>query len=416
MHVTLLTYGSQGDVEPFVALGSGLRRAGCGVRLAAPEAFAHLAVGRNLDFVGLPGEPLALVRNLVGKAGKNPARMVSEVSRYVVPLALAVSERVRAACQGTDVIVHSFLLTQAGYEAAKEHGVPDVSAQLFPVFSTTREFPSPVFPDLPLGDAYRRASHGLTTLTFRRGGQLLYRWVRRKHPQLPPLTGWPFDGRGVRRSPLLYAISPCVIAPPADWPEEAHVTGYWFLEDLEDWRPPEPLQRFLDDGSKPVCITLGSSTGASAGRVGKLALEALNLTGQRGIVVGRNLGLTHLPDDVLVADYAPYGWLFPRVICAVHHGGAGTTGQALRAGVPSIVVPFTSDQPFWGRRVHALGVGPHPIPAQRLSVRALAEAIDIAANHREMQSRAGALGERIRAEDGVAAAIEIILCHAEGTA
>jgi len=416
MHVVLLTYGSQGDVEPFVALGAGLQQAGYGVRIVAPETFAHLAVARGLDFVGLPGEPLALVRNLIEKAGKNRARMVSEVSKYVVPLAVDVAERVHAACRSTDVIVHSFLLTQIGHELAKELGVPDISAQLFPVFSATREFPSPAFPDLPLGDWYRRASHGLTTLIFRRGGQLLYWWVRRNHPQLPALTGWPFDRRNVRRSPILYGFSPSVVTPPADWPAESYVTGYWFLEDLGGWQPPEALLAFLDNGPAPVCITLGSSTGSGASRIGSLALEALSLTGQRGIVVGRNLGLTDLPDHILVAEYAPYAWLFPRVMCAVHHGGAGTTGQALRAGVPSIVVPFTSDQPFWGRCVHALGAGPRPIPPQVLSAPTLAEAIAEVTDSHEIKSCAREVGERIRAEDGVATAIEIIRRHAERVA
>lgn len=413
MHVSLLTYGSQGDVEPFVALGKGLQRMGHCVRLVAPQLFAHLAAAQGLEFVGLPGEPQSLVQSLVEKAGRNPLRTVSEVSKYVVPLATSVFERVRTACRGTDVIVHSFLLTQAGHMVAKELGVSDISAQLFPVFSITREFPSPIFPDLPLGSFYRQASHGLTTQIFRRGGHVLYWWIRRSNPHLPALTGWPFDARNERRSLLLYAFSPSVIAPPADWPTESHVTGYWFLEDLGGWSPPEILMRFLADGPKPVCITLGSSTGVSTRRIGTLALDALSLSRQRGIIVGKDLDLRDLPSDVLVTDYVPYGWLFPRVTCVVHHGGAGTTGQALRAGVPSIVVPFTSDQPFWGRRVRVLGAGPQPIPAQKLSASALADAIHATTTSDLIRARARELGVRIQNEDGVATAAKIILQHAE---
>ncbi len=414
MHATLLTYGSQGDVEPFVALGAGLLQAGHGVRLLAPETFAHLAVAHGLEVVGLPGEPLSLVQNLVEKAGRNPLRMVSEMSQYVVPLATRIMERVQAACGETDVIIHSFLFTHAGYEVARGLGVPDISAQFFPVFSSTREFPSPAFPDLPLGAFYRRASHWLTTQTFRQGGRVLYWWVRRSNPHLPGLTGWPFDRRNERPSPLLYAFSPHVVTPPADWPSEAHVTGYWFLEELGDWKPPEVLTRFLADGPKPACITLGSSTGAGVDRIGNLASDALALSGQRGIVVGRDLDPKNLPSNVLSIDYVPYGWLFSRVSCAVHHGGAGTTGQALRAGVPSIVVPFTSDQPFWGSRVHRLGAGPRPIPAQKLSASALAGAIRTVVASDSMRSRAREIGARIRTEDGVGTAVKIIQRHAEG--
>jgi UDP:flavonoid glycosyltransferase YjiC (YdhE family) len=170
----------------------------------------------------------------------------------------------------------------------------------------------------------------------------------------------------------------------------------------------------LADGPKPVCIALGSSTGGEASRIWDLASNTLRLNGQRGILVGKGLEASDLPGHVLAMDYVPYQWLFPRVRCVVHHGGAGTTGQALKAGVPSIVLPFTSDQPFWGRRVHALGAGPQPIPAQKLSLRALTEAIDTVESNLEMQSRARELGERIWAEDGVATAVEIILRHAEG--
>jgi UDP:flavonoid glycosyltransferase YjiC (YdhE family) len=416
MHLTLLTYGSRGDVEPFVALGAGFRRGGHFVRLAAPETFANLAVAQDLEFVGLPGEPAALVQGLVEKAGRNPVRMVTEMSKHVVPLAVRVSERVRAACEGADVVVHSFLMTQAGYEAAKELEVPDVSAQLLPVFSSTCEFPSPVFPELPLGDVYRQASHGLTTQAFRRGGQLLYWWVRRRNPDLPVFTGWPFDRHNQRRSLALYAFSPSVVPQPADWPVESHITGYWFLEDMAGWRPPEFLRRFLADGAKPVCIALGSSTGTDASRIWDLAREALRLCGQRGIMVGRGLDSNSMPCNVLGVDYVPYQWLFPRVGCVVHHGGAGTTAQALRAGVPSVVVPFTSDQPFWGKRVHALGTGPQPIPARKLSLQALIDAIDTVLDNHQMRSRARELGERIQAEDGVSAAVELVVRYADDAA
>jgi sterol 3beta-glucosyltransferase len=342
--------------------------------------------------------------------------MVTVMSKHIVPVAIDVSERVRTACEGTDVVIHSFLLTQAGYEAAQELRVPDVSAQLFPVFSSTGEFPSPVFPELPLGALYRRASHELTTQTFRRGGQLLYWWVRRSNPHLPGLTGWPFERRNERRSLSLYAFSPSVVPQPADWPSEAHVTGYWFLQEPARWQPPAELARFLADGPKPVCITLGSSTGADASRIWNLASEALSQSGQRGLIVGRGFHAQNRPGQLLGVDYVPYHWLFPRVRCVVHHGGAGTTGKALRAGVPSIVVPFTSDQPFWGRRVHALGAGPRPIPSQKLSLRVLVEAIGTVVASREMQSRARQLGERIRAEDGVSTAVRILLRHVEGAA
>jgi UDP:flavonoid glycosyltransferase YjiC (YdhE family) len=105
---------------------------------------------------------------------------------------------------------------------------------------------------------------------------------------------------------------------------------------------------------------------------------------------------------------APHTWLFPRMAAVVHHGGAGTTAAGLRAGVPSIVVPFFGDQPFWGQRVAALGVGPAPIPRQKLTADALAQAIQHATTDTTMQRKAAELGAKIRAEDGVAEAVKQI--------
>jgi UDP:flavonoid glycosyltransferase YjiC (YdhE family) len=145
-------------------------------------------------------------------------------------------------------------------------------------------------------------------------------------------------------------------------------------------------------------------------RVTETVLDALRDSGQRGILHAgwADLGGGALPPSVLQVDYVPYHWLFPRVAAVVHHGGSGTTASGLRAGVPSLVVPFVFDQFFWGRRVAALGVGPRPVPYRRLSPARLAGAIGEAVADTGMRRRAEALGARIRAEDGVAAAVRIV--------
>jgi UDP:flavonoid glycosyltransferase YjiC (YdhE family) len=118
-----------------------------------------------------------------------------------------------------------------------------------------------------------------------------------------------------------------------------------------------------------------------------------------------------LPNHLLFARELPHAWLFPRVLAVVHHGGAGTTGAGLQAGIPNLIVPFTADQGFWGRRIAELGVGSKPIPLRRLTVDRLAEALKIITSDAEMRARAYALGEKIRQEDGVGNAIEAIRAH-----
>jgi len=416
MHVTVLTYGSRGDVEPFVALGRGLLQAGHSVRLAAPQPFEAFVTAHGIDFVGLPGDPNRLVQDLVDEAGGNWWRMTAVMSRFVVPLAVRVAEQARAACDGAQIIIHSFLLTAAGHQAAQDLGVLDVSAQFFPIFASTAEFPGVVFPDLPLGAFYRRLSHWVIAQTFWQGGRILYGWVRKSNPGLPPLTRWPFSPQNVRRPPLLYAFSPAVIPPPADWPGDTQVTGYWFLDDHGEWQPPRHLVDFMDAGPAPVSITFGSTSTRKRGELTEKVAGALAASGLRGVLVGAGWDSNDLPRNILTLETVPYGWLFPRMSAVVHHGGAGTTGAGLRAGIPNIVVPFTSDQPFWGRRVHDLGVGPAPIPARKLSVERLASALVEATSSAKMRASAEVVGRRIRAEDGVSRAIKIIEAHLEAVA
>jgi UDP:flavonoid glycosyltransferase YjiC (YdhE family) len=141
-----------------------------------------------------------------------------------------------------------------------------------------------------------------------------------------------------------------------------------------------------------------------------LVIEALRRTGQRAIMLGGWAGLGEtekLPNTILGLDEAPHDWLLPRAAAIAHHGGAGTTAAALRAGTPSIIVPFFGDQRFWGQRAQALGVAPSPIARKQLTVARLADALE-QARTAEMRACAAAVGETIRAEDGVGQAVRAV--------
>ncbi len=146
-----------------------------------------------------------------------------------------------------------------------------------------------------------------------------------------------------------------------------------------------------------------------------LILQALKLSGQRGILVRGWGGLTgsNVSENIFVLESVPHDWLFPQMAAVVHHGGAGTTAAGLRAGIPAVVVPHFQDQPFWGKRVYELGVGPKPIPHKRLTAEKLAKAINIVVNDPVIRRRAPEVGDRIRAEDGLARAVKIIEGHLE---
>jgi len=224
-----------------------------------------------------------------------------------------------------------------------------------------------------------------------------------------PITGL-YSQQQKQQLPLLHCFSPSVLPKPSDWPGRAYVTGYWFLDRPDDWQPPKELVDFIAAGSPPISIGFGSMSDLEAK---ELVLNALVETRQRGILLTGWGGLSSidLPDNVFKIDSVPHDWLFPQMTAVVHHGGTGTTAAVLRAGVPSITVPFAVDHPFWGRTVASLGVGTSPILRKDLTAEKLVAAIRTATSDEAMKARARVLGEKIRSEDGVARAVEIFHRH-----
>lgn len=283
-------------------------------------------------------------------------------------------------------------------------GIPAMMAPLFPQYVPTADFPSLGFPDLPLGTGYRRLTYRIVErLAGRIGGGPVRAWRRanRLGPR-PAAIGLFSDSQG-RPIPALHGYSPHVSPRPADWPPTAVIAGYWWLQHAAAWIPPADLEAFLAAGSPPIYIGFGSMAGRDPARLTAIMLEALQLSGRRGLLVSGWGGLAarQLPSDVLAIEAAPHAWLFPQVAAVVHHGGAGTTAAGLRASRPTVICPFFADQPFWGRRVHVLGAGPLPIPQRQLSAQRLAEAITTATSDPQIAIAAAALGTRLSAERGV---------------
>ena len=233
--------------------------------------------------------------------------------------------------------------------------------------------------------------------------------LRQEILTLPPIPWRYYTKIDISDVPIIYGYSQYVIPKPVDWGDHLHVTGYWFMPD-HHYQPPRELASFLDAGQKPVYIGFGSMLDAEAARTTQIVLEALQITGGRAILHGgwSDFGAQELPDSVLKTGEVPHSWLFPRMAAVVHHGGAGTTAAGLRAGVPSVIVPYFADQPFWARHVHQLGASPAPIPREQLSATKLAAGIKSALKNDQMKTKASQLGQQIRGENGVAQAVELI--------
>jgi UDP:flavonoid glycosyltransferase YjiC (YdhE family) len=312
------------------------------------------------------------------------------------------------ALQDTDLLLNQLPLALYGYDLAQKLGVLMLVVAVMPL-TRTSAFPVMGFPTLPI-PAYNRLTYHLAEQV---GWQVfrptINRW-RRQVLGLPAasLLGY-FRQLGTRRCPTLNGFSARVVPRPADWGEHVHVTGYWFPED-EHWQPPDDLLAFIRAGPPPVFVGFGSMPVRNPAHTTQVILEALRRTGQRAILHAgwAGMGELALPDYAFRISYAPYGWLFPRMAMVIHHGASGTTAFGLRAGVPSLAVPFMFDQFYWGERIAALGVGPKAIPYRRLSVDRLAQAIAMATTDPQMRERAAELGRQICAEKGIDATIAII--------
>ena len=411
MNVTILTIGSRGDVQPFLALGIGLKDAGHEVTFATGQGFEEFASGRGLRFAALDTELFERLQSPEGKAALSGKSALSTV-KDTASMYRRVLDGEWAAANGAGaeaVVYHPKAL--GGYHIAEALGVPGFLAHPVPMFSPTGAFPNPVLPVADLGTFFNRSSYGifLRTLTapFHR---TINRW-RRETLGLPPrrLLADELE-RGGEPVPTLICCSPHVVPPPADWDRSATMTGYWFLDDARSWRPPDHLADFLESGLPPVYVGFGSLGGWTRQEVVAAALAALKRSGKRGVLAtGLGRVPSGVPENVCVIESAPHEWLFPRMAAVVHHGGAGTTAEGLRAGRPSVICPTTmNDQLFWGRRVPELGVGPGPLPQKKLTSEALLIAIRVATEDDRVCERAATLGEKIRAERGVARAVEVI--------
>jgi UDP:flavonoid glycosyltransferase YjiC (YdhE family) len=410
MRVAIQTLGTRGDVQPYLALALGLIVRGHEVRFAAPEQFEVMAAAQGVPFAPLPGEFLALIDSPEGKAAIAGGRGFSaglKLLKHVRPLMRRLLDQEWAAVSvfAPDLILHH-PKSLASPHMAERLGIPAMLASPLPGFTPTAAFPSPLLPFRSLGPL-NRLSHGLAT----HGGAMLFgkaiRAWRKETLRLPSRPG------RSHAAGTLYAYSPSVVPVPPDWGDDVLVSGYWFL-DGGGWQEPPALAQFLAAGAPPVYVGFGSMPGLDPDRLSGMVIEALAKAGRRGLLAtgGGALAASHAPSHVHIIGHAPHDRLFPQVAAAMHHGGAGTTAASLRAGLPTIICPFFGDQPFWGRRVAALGVGPPPLDREALSVETLAGAFAAVAE-KGMRRRAAALGQVIRGENGVSDAIDFIVARSD---
>lgn len=412
MRITILSAGSQGDIQPYLALAVGLKNAGYHVRFAANVNFAGFVARYGVDFFPIKVDSFAFVQTERGKAWLESVSIPSLIvntTRAVRSVAPQIVSDVLDACRETDLILyHSFALPFI-YFIGKQFDIPCIPTSIDPL-------PNGTHPALPINIHWNR-SRAFNLLTHRIVDEFAWRvylpivreaWKGKVNiPAINPNQQMLKDERLI-----LSGYSSSVLPRPVDLPKQIVITGYWFLQSPSGWEPDPALLHFIDCDQRPIYVGFGSMGNAAKNELTASAvLRALAKTGQRAVLGAgwSELGTDKkLPDTVFMLKSVPHSWLFPQMSVVVHHAGPGTTAAVLSAGVPNVVVPHFASQFFYAQRVTELGIAPKPIPRKNLSAERLSEAIQLAIQDRTINDKATRIGEKIRAENGIRDAIQAL--------
>ncbi|WP_421950550.1 glycosyltransferase [Pelagibacterium sp.] len=408
--IAMATLGTQGDVQPYVALARDMIAQGYSVVIGTTDDFEPMVTGYGIEFWSLGPSMQEFVKQSQFERAMNQNLLVN------APALLRQGQKIvdraaRAAwdmAQGADCIMLN-MNTSFSIDIAEALDIPAIVAALQPLNSTS-EFPLCIYYGPTFGKTINRLTYSTMTVQ-----QIYYNLprnkLRRELMGLGPRKNGGFF-KDTDGTPLwtLNAYSEIVSPRPRDWPKTSIVTGYWMLPDNSGWQPSEEFKTFLDEGPLPIYVGFGSMPWG-ADRNTDILREALKSWGGR-VVVGRGWGGIK-PDDlpadrVYVIDRAPHDQLFKYVKAVVHHGGAGTTASGLMLGKPTFIVPQMVDQPYWGGRVNEMGCGPKPVRRRKLTAEALADALSQLDSNPGFARNAEKIGEQLRAEDGTGKAIKVI--------
>ncbi|NBB47325.1 glycosyltransferase [Rhizobium sp. CRIBSB] len=414
MRITIFTIGTEGDVRPLVALGVGLARRGHLVTVATDESCAELVTAHGLGYRPLSGNfrSWMLEDPNLHKSGLSALAMARKFRERLRMLAMDWPQQGMAAAADADLLIGNGMVFLLAETIAERLGLPVVETQLVPTL------PSANPPLMPMPHWMYRLPGPANRILGRLSRRLVwkvmapaYQDVVRpglgmdSYPEPGPLAGIP--SRHLR----LFGYSPTLVPPDPAWPKTVQVTGPWVLHAPSEYKPSLELTTFLLSGPKPIYVGFGSMTNMDAKALGRTVARVASRTGCRFVLATGWGGLEseEIADCPLIhaVRHVPHDWLLPLTVAAIHHGGAGTTIAAARAGIPSIVVPVFGDQPFWASRLHRLGACPPAIPRNQLTEASLEKALRAVADP-AMCRAAQALGERLRLESGVDTAIRTL--------
>ncbi|NNN34407.1 glycosyltransferase family 1 protein [Streptomyces sp. S3(2020)] len=398
MRILIAAAGSRGDVAPYTGLGAELCRAGYDVTLATTDTFAPLVRDAGLEFRSLPAD--TRVRGSV--TGKR--ELMRTAAAFITELGQGFADVMD---DGTDLLLLSTTTAPLGWHLTEATGTPSLGVYLQPT-APTGDFPPVVTGSRSLG---RLANRATGRFALRMADRVYEQAVAklRHRLELPPASPSEMRRRQEQANwPILHGFSTVLAPRPSDWRSGLEVVGNWWPHHQAAERLPTDLEDFLRSGPRPVLIGFGSMAAGDGERLSEIAVQALRRAGLRGILQAGSARLAADGNDVLTIGDVPHALLFPRLAAVVHHGGAGTSAAALRAGVPAVTVPVTADQPFWAGRLAALGAATDPIPFRSLTVERLADSLDQVVKQQTHSRAAAKAAQHLVTENGAGQTLKTI--------
>lgn len=413
MRCTIVAPGSRGDVQPLVVLAAHLQHAGFDVRFATHGDFEPSIREIGAEFFPMTGKSVMFYGGVGGMSvrdrTRDPNDFVSFFNRYLLIFLRKLLEESFIACEDADFVI-GWPWIRFAPSIAERLKIPVLIGAGCPLlYFPTWKYPNPFQGprDPRFGPLYNRWSWRWAMTMTKMGQAEVDRW-RDKVLGLPPMS-WSEEMRQLRRAPHLFGYSGKVLPKPFDWPDSVHVTGWWFKEQGA-WQPPPELEAFLAAGDKPIGIGFSSQVSRKSDDITSMFVEALERTNKRAVMITGFGGLKDAPvsDRLFAIPTVPYAWLLPRLAAMVHHGGSGSTGDTVRAGIPGFAVPFGYDQYLWARRISDIGIAAPPILPDKITVPKLVDRIRKATEDEKMRRRAELMAEEVRAEDGIGNALRVI--------
>ncbi len=415
MRIVLATFGTFGDVNPLIGLALELKRRGHQPALAAPAMFRSRVLALGIGFFAMRPHQDPEDKALVAMIYDRKHGTERGLREFLFPKLRESYEDLLAAVQadgGADLLVTGEL-AYAGPIVAEVTGIAWVSYVLAP-FSFFSAWDPPVLPPYPLLARVQALVPGTGHLVRPFARTLTRRWCEpvyalRRELELPAGDNPLFDAKHSDRL-VLALFSRLLGEPQPDWPASTRMTGFVFYDGSGADRLLTPaLAAFLDAGPAPLVFTLGSAAVMDPGDFYTQSARAAELLGMRAVLLV-GTGATGLPaasPSIFIADYAPFSELFPRASLLVHQGGVGTTAQALRAGKPMLIMPYSHDQPDNARRMRRLGVA-RVIHRERYTAVRAANAIRELLTQQKYTAWAAEAAHALDAEDGVTAACDAL--------